>query len=104
MNITYMIVRVNPASPSIEVQYAADGIPSAVVFNIDLRPVDGKLPVGQALDDIIRTFAPTDVFKRAIDSTSVDNLHEIEALIGVAVSYEYTPPTLVSNHMPITSL
>lgn len=65
MNIDYRIENFHERTGSIQVRYFNTVLPDGVVFSINLPLTDGRYPQGDALDRLIRGYAPRDIFERA---------------------------------------
>lgn len=71
MTISYEIVGFHQSTGSAQVRFHNDDLPEGVVFSINLPVTEGRYPQGDALDSLIRSYAPVDIFERAAQLKSV---------------------------------
>lgn len=65
MNIDFKIEHFHERTGSIQVRYFNESLPDGVVFSINLPLSGGQYPQGEALENLIRGYAPHDIFARA---------------------------------------
>lgn len=82
MHIDYQIVSFHRPTASIQVRYFNEDLPDGIMFALNLPVVDGKLPRGEALEQLVRNQAPRDAFERAAalrDADVPDELSHVAA-------------------------
>jgi hypothetical protein len=102
-DIKYKIVSFYKPTLSIEVNYYTDIIPTGLTYNLDLPfdPIEKTMPVGDALHQLIMTFAPYQQLERMEQlvqiSEELDTTEIAASVVLPVIPVEITTPVTDSN-------
>lgn len=84
MHIDYQIVSFHRPTASIQVRYFNADLPDGIMFALNLPVVNGQLPRGEALEQLVKSHAPRDAFERAAALRNADVPDELSHVAAPA--------------------